>query len=955
MIETSQEGEPNNQPTQTSQPVDHLNDYSNQSLESDPNGIAMTEVEQTKRVKQETNKEEEEETDDEEHSLQVKKRRLKVNAVPSQWPGHNVPQYLSTKAPLKRDQSHASAQARFEAQQERAENEYQLFLEREIVFSLVDVLDKLDLSHLPEGVSIIRKTHCVIFMYIEELGGGQINVMFQLTVYQDLSFSMEVQNTTCPSSIIASVTREEHIRYLWEIPNILAVLKNAGENFYEDGNSLKQVIVDFQNKVARLTIQDNETEKKIGFLLEQLSLAIQSKHSRKYSSDILACGSMWKATSPALYNQILREGLLTLPTVSWLKKLTESMPMSFGLTDGIKSYLKLRIKNLSSRERKVILAFDEIYVNQQVEFCGGRFFGLQTENHANEDPTKNPCKTVLCFHISSLFSPFEDIVAQYPVMNLDSSVLKSCYNSVMEALHEVGFEVLILSSDNATPNRKFFIELCDGVIKESIPHPHLQGKRLFLLFDPVHGFKNMYNNFESRERFVCPDFNDFSKVIFPTFKHVRELFELELGKPVKMAHKLKKKAMCPKAIEKTNVMLAQSIFDDSTINAMEFYIQNLDKPWSDTLSFLKVVNRWWKIVNTKNPFLHIKTRDDTRAPIRSEDDENLKFLSRFHNWLVHWDEKLGQGKQRPGFTPPTMMAMISSTKTLQEFAKNMLCEGVEFVLLGKCQSDKLESRFGWFRQLSGANYYISCRQLLESDKLIKVKSLVKFSHMNLRDVKKVFETITAREKENIEGAALELAATVCLTPSNHLQSLEDDNVLFYVAGYLARSLAKRTTCTSCSELVTQGKETLVPVFENEDNESGNSDREKFLIQVNRGGLSRPTDLLFICCVHAYGFYNEIMDNEEAKKLILNVKHPREVFVEAFVSSVSTCPETASLLQASCNNGHKFEKLGHEIVKRIFNFFGKNLANDLNSQIRAKKESKAQASSAAKIKKLQSGT
>ena len=35
------------------------------------------------------------------------------------------------------------------------------------------------------------------------------------------------------------------------------------------------------------------------------------------------------------------------------------------------------------------------------------------------------------------------------------------------------------------------------------------------------------------------------------------------------------------------------------------------------------------------------------------------------------------------------------------------------MLLGHLQSDALESRFGWLRQLGGANYYISTPQVVE--------------------------------------------------------------------------------------------------------------------------------------------------------------------------------------------------------------------------------------------------
>uniref|UniRef100_A0A0K2TB47 Craniofacial development protein 2like [Aplysia californica] n=1 Tax=Lepeophtheirus salmonis TaxID=72036 RepID=A0A0K2TB47_LEPSM len=53
------------------------------------------------------------------------------------------------------------------------------------------------------------------------------------------------------------------------------------------------------------------------------------------------------------------------------------------------------------------------------------------------------------------------------------------------------------------------------------------------------------------------------------------------------------------------------------------------------------------------------------------------------------------------------------------------------------QSDKIEERFGWYRQLSGANYYISVRQILEAGKKIRIKSLVKFNDITISEVKDV--------------------------------------------------------------------------------------------------------------------------------------------------------------------------------------------------------------------------
>jgi len=59
---------------------------------------------------------------------------------------------------------------------------------------------------------------------------------------------------------------------------------------------------------------------------------------------------------------------------------------------------------------------------------------------------------------------------------------------------------------------------------------------------------------------------------------------------------------------------------------------------------------------------------------------------------------------------------------------------LDVVLLGYLQSDPTESRFGWLHQLSGANYYISTKQALDSDRKIQAVSLLKFSNISLNAI-----------------------------------------------------------------------------------------------------------------------------------------------------------------------------------------------------------------------------
>ena len=74
---------------------------------------------------------------------------------------------------------------------------------------------------------------------------------------------------------------------------------------------------------------------------------------------------------------------------------------------------------------------------------------------------------------------------------------------------------------------------------------------------------------------------------------------------------------------------------------------------------------------------------------------------------------------------------------------------MNYVLLGHIRSDAIERRFGWLRQLSGANFYISTRQVLESDRKIRALSLQEFSRFSLSDID---EAIRNQTKTNDSAA-----------------------------------------------------------------------------------------------------------------------------------------------------------------------------------------------------------
>lgn len=81
-----------------------------------------------------------------------------------------------------------------------------------------------------------------------------------------------------------------------------------------------------------------------------------------------------------------------------------------------------------------------------------------------------------------------------------------------------------------------------------------------------------------------------------------------------------------------------------------------------------------------------------------------------------------------GLTLATFRSFSHTCISLFEMTKyilNMLKP--QYLLLGKFQTDPLEKRFGCYRQMSGSNYHISLQELLESEKKLRVKNLLRLT------------------------------------------------------------------------------------------------------------------------------------------------------------------------------------------------------------------------------------
>ncbi len=298
-------------------------------------------------------------------------------------------------------------------------------------------------------------------------------------------------------------------------------------------------------------------------------------------------------------------------------------------------------------------------------------------------------------------------------------------------------------------------------------------------------------------------------------------------------------------------------------------------------------------------------------------------------------------------TRETFLATKQTTWALREVAKYLLEEQkFKYVLLGQLQSDPIEKRFGWYRQLSGGNYFVSVRQILEAEKSIRLKSLVEFSGFTMDDVRDIYAEAQLLGKEQIE----DLGDTLLMMLDKDYIDLENvdvasQNILFYIAGYAAKSISKSLKCQDCVTLLRQDKDVPKITF---DSEESSGLKQAFLQKVDRGGLFYPSETVYSTCLVSWRLYDDIRQSKDASDLLFDHPSAQAIFLHSLMALQVESP----LNLVTCSTGHSFRRLFERVAAKMFNIFSKNVCAEVNSSIHASKKRK-HGQTERKVKKLQS--
>ena len=135
---------------------------------------------------------------------------------------------------------------------------------------------------------------------------------------------------------------------------------------------------------------------------------------------------------------------------------------------------------------------------------------------------------------------------------------------------------------------------------------------------------------------------------------------------------------------------------------------------------------------------------------------------------------------------------------------DLLQEGYEFVIPAKFQSDPLEQRFSQYRQMSGGNFLVSLREVLNSKKTFLCTSLLKGGDGVLEEI--LEDTYNPSERKKFHESFTKIFEEA--VTDNIALCEGSEKVAVTISGYIAKKLLYRLKCELCISFMVENSSTI---------------------------------------------------------------------------------------------------------------------------------------------------
>ena len=157
--------------------------------------------------------------------------------------------------------------------------------------------------------------------------------------------------------------------------------------------------------------------------------------------------------------------------------------------------------------------------------------------------------------------------------------------------------------------------------------------------------------------------------------------------------------------------------------------------------------------------------------------------------------------------------------------------------------------------------------------------------------------------------------------------------------YNAKSVSKSLSCADCQNLLIFSLNAPEFLFDQSEvvSTEAMATKNQFLQQINRGGLTTPSDLCFLTCIYAWNLFVLLKDNKNLKSKMFNSENPLKTFCSAFCLQLQNDPFASILYDQKCQSDHQFSDFIKQISSKMFKIMTKNVVKEMNEKVCAGKK------------------
>ena len=458
------------------------------------------------------------------------------------------------------------------------------------------------------------------------------------------------------------------------------------------------------------SIEDKHKTPNFHFIKSQLKMLLLPPKGRRFDKTLIVLAAELHAVSSGAYKLLRKSGAISLPCTKIIKQM-----LSCSMQD--KNLAEL-FRKLKPQQCLVNVLFDEVKLIQVYRYSGGHVLGCAENESATLEDGEILATHALVVEIVCHFGGPKYILRVCPVAKLKTDDLKVIIFEGINAIIKAGGSVVSLICDNHTTNQSFY-NFLGGPGRVYID---VIGCHVFLVYDYVHIFKNVRNNWitvTDQELSFLMDGKNYTA----RWADIKALYD-EDRKTMLRLTKLTHTSVFPKPLQRQSVPLVCQVFNDKTVAALQV-LQTKLAISQGTIEFVRLITDWFKMNNVKDKYSAMHLRDECREPWTLGCQSFVK-LEATCVVIESCTWEGGKGRKLK-LTKQTGNAFTSSTRTNIETAKYLLTDKDFSYFLSAIDADEaLEKFFGKARMRSCGNFYIDMVDVAAAAKVTNLHALLQY-------------------------------------------------------------------------------------------------------------------------------------------------------------------------------------------------------------------------------------